>query len=171
MQYLEYIDYYKELNNINKINYLEYLNNFEYRTKLFYINLNWFSSWFFILPLFITDNNSTHESDYIIILNCILIPSIIRHAHFAFISHYITLCEKWLIIFSIAFLFSKRITYISNTGMESLNIYDIGIVFSITSNSYIYFIKNLSYSKYGILWHSLIHLIGSFGLICRFLAY
>ena len=49
--------------------------------------------------------------------------------------------------------------------------YDVGIFASITLNSYIYFIKNLSYSRYGVLWHCLIHLIGSLGLVCHTKAY
>ena len=65
----------------------------------------------------------------------------------------------------------SSLDFIRINGRELCNIYDIGIFASVFINSYIYFIKNLSYSRYGVLWHCLIHLIGSLGLVCQTKAY
>jgi hypothetical protein len=151
--------------------YLEYVNNIEYRTKWFYINANWFSSWLFILPLLYEQHNINANIDYHIMLYFMLLPSIIRHAHIWFITHKLVIFEKWLIITSIIILLTIKVDFIRINGRELCNMYDVGIFASITLNSYIYFIKNLSHSKYGVLWHCLIHLIGSLGLVCQTKAY
>lgn len=149
------------------------LNNFEYGRKWFYINLNWFSSWFFCLPLF-TYNFLLLDYitiDYQIIKYGVLYPSLIRHTHFTMVSEIICNVEKWIIRMSILILFFRRINYLFANGVDNINIFDLGLNISIFTNIYIYFIANLSYSKYGVLWHCFIHLSGALGLVCTILSY
>lgn len=151
---------------------LDRLNNFTYATTWFYINLNWFSSWFFVLPLFLNIRNTYNYRDNFTTFYCILVPSLLRHAHFKYVSKYISFFEKWLVISAVLSIFTRRVNYIlTNDTISVINYYDIGIFGSVFYNSYIYFVANLSYSRYGVIWHSTIHLAGAIGLVCGILAY
>lgn len=158
--------------NIKMKNYLIKLNDFKYSNELFYINIIWFTSWLFCFPLLLNINNEYNYRNYYTIYYFILLPSILRHAHIKYINEYISFLEKWLVIIAVMSIFLRRINYLlSNNTLEVINYYDIGVFGSVFYDSYIYFVLKLSFSRYGTLWHSSIHLAGTIGFICVILSY
>ena len=162
---------------------LQKINDFRYNYNILnifsgFITFNWISSWAFLAPVSICYNtdyctNSIQNSISQNTLRYVLIPSIIRHAHIKYLEHIINPIEKCIIITSIAKVVADRYIYIynSNNIYELLSYYDILIFMSIFYISSAYFIFEMSHSRYGYIWHSTLHIVGAFGILCDILAF
>jgi hypothetical protein len=162
---------------------LQKLNDFRYNYNILhifsgFITFNWLSSWAFLAPVSICyhTNYCTNSIQFGIsqhTLAYVLIPSLIRHAHIKGLEYIITPIEKFIIISSIAYIIFARYWYIytSSYYYELLSYFDLLILISVSYIAVAYFIFKMSQFRYGYLWHSTIHVIGAFGILCDILAF
>jgi len=145
--------------------YLDYFSQKFIDNEYFYVDINWFSSWLFIIPSIIEFMNGYFPR----VCYFILIPSLINHAHIKKYDHIINPVEKIFIYSTGAFSFGERTI---NIFYDGLQIYDIFIYLGAYLILYIYFIAKLSNGyQYSSLYHLVVHIIGLIISVCAYQTY
>jgi hypothetical protein len=129
------------------------------------IDINWFSSWLFLIPSIFEFNYNYFPR----VFYFILIPSLINHAHIKKYDNYINPIEKIFIYTTGAISFIER-TY--NALFYGFQIYDLIIYPGTFIVLYIYFIAKLSNNyKYSNLYHLIVHIIGVIISLSAYMTY
>jgi len=145
--------------------YLDYLSQKFIDNEYVCMDINWFSSWLFIIPSII----EFYFGYFPRVFYFILIPSLINHAHIKKYDHIINPVEKIFIYSTGLYSFIERTL---NILMYGLQIYDIFIYPFTFIILYIYFIAKLSNSvPYSSLYHLIVHILGLIILISAYMTY
>jgi hypothetical protein len=129
------------------------------------MDINWFSSWLFLIPSYIEFVNGYFPR----IFYFILIPSLINHAHIKKYDYIINPVEKIFIYLTGLVSFIERASLIILNGFS---IYDLLIYPSTFIVLYIYFIAGLSNGhKYACLYHLIVHILGTIIGVSAYMAY
>jgi len=135
--------------------YLDYYSQPIVDNDYFHIDINWFSSWLFLIPSYIEFVNGYFPR----IFYFILIPSLINHAHIKKYDHIINPIEKVFIYLTGLVSVIERTLLIILNGFS---IYDLILYPSGFMIVYIYNIANLSNGhKYACLYHLIVHILGT----------
>jgi hypothetical protein len=145
--------------------YLDYYSQKIIDNEYFYIDINWLSSWLFIIPSYIEFSYGYFPRVFYLIL----IPSLINHAHIKKYDHIINPIEKIFIYSTCVFSFIERILDILFNGFQIYDIFIFPFAFIII---YIYFIAKLSNGdSYSSLYHLIVHILGLIISICSYMTY
>jgi hypothetical protein len=145
--------------------YLDYLSKKIIDNKYVCIDINWFSSWLFIIPSII----EFYFGYFPRVFYFILIPSLINHAHIKKYDHIINRVEKIFIYSTSLYSFIER-TF--NIFIDGLQIYDVFIYPFTFIIVYIYFIAKLSNGvPYSSLYHLIVHILGLIISINAYMTY
>lgn len=145
--------------------YLDYLSQRFIENEYFYMDINWLSSWLFLIPSII----EFWFGYFPRVFYFILIPSLINHAHIKKYDHIINPVEKIFIYSTGLYSFIERT---KNILMYGLQIYDIFIYPFTFIILYIYFIAKLSNgNKYSNLYHLIVHIMGLIISVCAYMTY
>lgn len=145
--------------------YLDYFSQRFIDNEYFYMDINWFSSWLFIIPSYIEFLNGYFPR----VFYFILIPSLINHAHIKKYDHIINPIEKIFIYLTSIYSLIERTLDIIYNGFQ---IYDIFIYPSTFIIIYIYFVAKLSNGEpYSSLYHLIVHIIGLIISISGYMTY
>lgn len=145
--------------------YLDYYSKKFIDNDYFYMDINWFSSWLFLIPSII----EFWFGYFPRVFYFILIPSLINHAHIKKYDHIINPVEKIFIYSTALYSFIERTL---NIFMYGFQIYDIFIYPSTFAILYIYFIAKLSNGQpYSSLYHLIVHILGLIISISAYMTY
>ena len=145
--------------------YLDYYSQKFIDNEYFYMDINWFSSWLFLIPSLIEYSYGFFPR----VFYFILIPSLINHAHIKKYDHIINPLEKIFIYSTGLYSFIERTLYIFMYGIQ---IYDIFIYPSTFAIIYIYFVAKLSNGvKYASLYHLIVHILGLIISVSAYMTY
>lgn len=143
--------------------YLDYYSRKIIDNDYFHMDINWFSSWLFLIPSLIEFSYGYFPR----VFYFILIPSLINHAHIKKYDHIINPVEK-IFIFSTGFysLVERTMCIISN----GIHVYDIFMYSGTYLIIYIYFIAKLSNGdQYSSLYHLIVHILGMLISVCAYM--
>jgi len=145
--------------------YLDYLSQTFIDNDYVCMDINWFSSWLFLIPSII----EFWFGYFPRVFYFILIPSLINHAHIKKYDHIINPVEKIFIYSTSLYSFSERTL---NILLDGFQIYDIFIYPATFAILYIYFIAKLSNGEpYSSLYHLVVHILGLIISICAYMTY
>jgi len=145
--------------------YLDYYSQKIIDNEYFNIDINWFSSWLFLIPSII----EFYYGYFPRIFYFILLPSLINHAHIKKYDHIINPIEKIFIFLTVTISLCER-AY--NIFIYGLSIYDFFIYPSSFAIIYIYCIAKLSNGHcYSSLYHLIVHILGLFIGIAGYMTY
>lgn len=145
--------------------YLDHYSQKFIDNEYFYMDINWFSSWLFLIPSII----EFWFGYFPRVFYFILIPSLINHAHIKKYDHIINPVEKIFIYSTGLCSFIERTTDILMNGLQ---IYDLMIYPSIFIIIYIYFIAKLSNGDpYSSLYHLIVHILGLIIAVSAYMTY
>jgi len=145
--------------------YLDYFSQVFIDNEYFYMDINWFSSWLFLIPSYIEFINGYFPR----VFYFILIPSLINHAHIKKYDHIINPAEKIFIYTTGLYSFIERSVDMILYGPQ---IYDLVIYPSTFVILYIYFIARLSNNHpYSSLYHLVVHILGVFIALSAYKTY
>lgn len=145
--------------------YLDYYSQTFIDNEYFYMDINWFSSWLFLIPSIIEFSLGYFPR----VFYFILIPSLINHAHIKKYDHIINPVEKIFIYSTALYSFIERSLDIFMYGFQ---IYDILIYPSTFVILYIYFIAKLSNGDpYSSLYHLIVHILGLIISVSAYMTY
>ena len=145
--------------------YLDYYSQKFIDNDYFYMDINWFSSWLFLIPSIIEFMNGYFPR----VFYFILIPSLINHAHIKKYDLIINPIEKVFIYTTGLYSFIERTLMILSDGFQIYDIFIYPFTFIIL---YIYFIAKLSNNiPYSSLYHLVVHILGLIISICAYMTY
>jgi len=145
--------------------YLDYYSQKFIDNDYFYMDINWFSSWLFLIPSIIEFMNGYFPR----VFYFILIPSLINHAHIKKYDLIINPIEKVFIYTTGLYSFIERTLMILSDGFQIYDIFIYPFTFIIL---YIYFIAKLSNDiPYSSLYHLVVHILGLIISVCAYMTY
>jgi hypothetical protein len=145
--------------------YLDYYSQKFIDNDYFYMDINWFSSWLFLIPSIIEFMNGYFPR----VFYFILIPSLINHAHIKKYDYIINPVEKIFIYSTALYSFIERTLMILSDGFQIYDIFIYPFTFIIL---YIYFIAKLSNDiPYSSLYHLVVHILGLIISVCAYMTY